>query len=189
MSLSRIRWARNGARLRRPSTVRIANVVSSHANLIVEQGARPPWTCSSHASNVAMPRMIQLRHVPDDLHRTLKARAALEGLSLSDYLLREVRPIAERPTLDELRRRLAGRAPVAGASPATLWPNSSSPSSWFGRRERAGLKARRRPRRPRGCSPRHQNQDVRGRPSRILTWQGGSCHHRGNVGRRRGPTR
>jgi plasmid stability protein len=59
-----------------------------------------------------MPRMIQLRHVPDDLHRTLKARAALEGLSLSDYLLREVRRIAERPTLDELRRRLAGRAPV-----------------------------------------------------------------------------
>jgi predicted nucleic acid-binding protein len=37
-----------------------------------------------------MPRMIQLRHVPDDLHRTLKARAALEGLSLSDYLLREI---------------------------------------------------------------------------------------------------
>jgi len=66
-----------------------------------------------------MPRMIQLRHVPDDLHRTLKARAALEGLSLSDYLLREVRRIAERPTLDELRRRLAGRAPmVVRVSPA-----------------------------------------------------------------------
>lgn len=59
-----------------------------------------------------MPRMIQLRHVPDDLHRTLKARAALEGLSLSDYLLREVRRIAERPTPDELRRRLASRASV-----------------------------------------------------------------------------
>lgn len=59
-----------------------------------------------------MSRMIQLRHVPDELHRTLKARAALEGLSLSDYLLREVRRIAERPTLDDLRRRLAGRTPV-----------------------------------------------------------------------------
>src|SRR5215831_13474908 len=46
-----------------------------------------------------MPKMIQLRHVPDDLHRKLKARAALEGLSLSDYLLREVRRVAERPTL------------------------------------------------------------------------------------------
>ncbi|MGH7277861.1 MAG: hypothetical protein ACREJG_04160 [Candidatus Rokuibacteriota bacterium] len=59
-----------------------------------------------------MPRMIQLRHVPDDLHRTLKARAAMEGLSLSDYLLREVRRIAERPTLDDLKHRLAGRVPV-----------------------------------------------------------------------------
>lgn len=59
-----------------------------------------------------MPRMIQLRHVPDDLHRTLKARAALEGLSLSDYLLREVQRIAERPTLEDLRRRLERRAPV-----------------------------------------------------------------------------
>lgn len=66
-----------------------------------------------------MPRMIQLRHVPDDLHRTLKVRAALEGLSLSDYLLREVRRIAERPTVEELRRRLAGRERVvAPVSPA-----------------------------------------------------------------------
>lgn len=56
-----------------------------------------------------MPKMIQLRHVPDDLHRKLKARAALEGLSLSDYLLREVRWAAERPTLVELRHRLAQR--------------------------------------------------------------------------------
>lgn len=57
--------------------------------------------------------MIQLRHVPDDLHRKLKARAALEGLSLSDYLLREARRLAERPTVAELRERLAARAPVA----------------------------------------------------------------------------
>ena len=71
-------------------------------------------TCSTHAVyRPHMPRMIQLRHVPDDLHRALKARAALEGLSLSDYLLREVRRIAERPTVDELRQRLARRAPVA----------------------------------------------------------------------------
>jgi len=56
--------------------------------------------------------MIQLRHVPDDLHRKLKARAALEGLSLSDYLLQEVRRVAERPTLAELRQRIAQRAPV-----------------------------------------------------------------------------
>ncbi|MGH7309506.1 MAG: hypothetical protein ACREK6_12490 [Candidatus Rokuibacteriota bacterium] len=56
--------------------------------------------------------MIQLRHVPDDIHRQLKARAALAGLSLSDYLLEEIRRIAERPTIAELRQRLAGRPPV-----------------------------------------------------------------------------
>ncbi|MCC6198026.1 MAG: hypothetical protein IT518_26540 [Burkholderiales bacterium] len=59
-----------------------------------------------------MPTMIQLRHVPDDLHRKLKARAALAGMSLSDYLLREIRDIAERPTVAELRARLARRSPV-----------------------------------------------------------------------------
>jgi hypothetical protein len=59
-----------------------------------------------------MPKMIQLRHVPDDVHRKLKAQAALEGLSLSDYLIREVRRVAERPTLEELRQRLARRRPV-----------------------------------------------------------------------------
>jgi antitoxin FitA len=64
-----------------------------------------------------MPKMIQLRHVPDDLHRKLKARAALEGLSLSDYLLREVYRIAERPTLAELRYRLARRTPVVTRVP------------------------------------------------------------------------
>lgn len=60
----------------------------------------------------SMPTMIQLRHVPDDLHRKLKARAAHAGMSLSDYLLREIRDIAERPTIAELRQRLADRAPV-----------------------------------------------------------------------------
>jgi plasmid stability protein len=59
-----------------------------------------------------MSKMIQLRNVPDDLHRKLKARAALSGLSLSDYLLQEVRRVAERPTVAELRSRLATRAPV-----------------------------------------------------------------------------
>lgn len=56
--------------------------------------------------------MIQLRHVPDDLHRKLKARAALAGMSLSDYLLREIREMAERPTIAELRARLGRRASV-----------------------------------------------------------------------------
>jgi len=56
--------------------------------------------------------MIQIRNVPDDLHRRLKARAALEGMTLSDYLLGEVERLAERPTLTELRRRLADRPRV-----------------------------------------------------------------------------
>jgi len=59
-----------------------------------------------------MAKMIQLRHVPDELHRKLKARAALEGLSLSDFLLREVRGIAERPALSELRSRVHSRSAV-----------------------------------------------------------------------------
>ena len=53
-----------------------------------------------------MSAMIQIRHVPDALHRRLKSRAALAGMSLSDYLLSEIRQVAERPTLDELRARL-----------------------------------------------------------------------------------
>jgi plasmid stability protein len=57
--------------------------------------------------------MIQLRNVPDALHRTLKARAATAGMSLSDYLLAEIKEIAERPTLRELRERLHKREPVA----------------------------------------------------------------------------
>jgi len=64
-----------------------------------------------------MSRMIQLRHVPDDLHRKLKARAALAGLSLSDYLIQEVKRVAERPTLAEVRSRLAQRPPVATQIP------------------------------------------------------------------------
>lgn len=59
-----------------------------------------------------MSKMIQLRHVPDELHRKLKARAALAGQSLSGYLLQEIRHIAERPTPDELRRRIAALPPV-----------------------------------------------------------------------------
>ena len=64
-----------------------------------------------------MSKMIQLRHVPDDLHRKLKARAATEGLSLSDYLLQEVRRVADRPTPTELRHRLAQRTPVVPRVP------------------------------------------------------------------------
>ncbi len=59
-----------------------------------------------------MSKMIQLRHVPDELHRKLKVRAAMNGQSLSDYLIAEVRAVAERPTAAEIRHRLLSRAPV-----------------------------------------------------------------------------
>lgn len=60
-----------------------------------------------------MSKMIQLRNVPDALHRNLKARAATAGMSLSDYLLVEIKEIAERPTLAEIRERLHKREPVS----------------------------------------------------------------------------
>jgi plasmid stability protein len=59
-----------------------------------------------------MPRMIQIRNVPDELHRRLKVKAAAEGLSLSDLLLREARRLAEKPSLDEIMARLRQRSPV-----------------------------------------------------------------------------
>lgn len=62
-----------------------------------------------------MKKNIQIRNVPEDLHRMLKARAALAGMSLSDYLLQEARKLTERPTLEELRQRLHQRHPVSGA--------------------------------------------------------------------------
>ena len=58
-----------------------------------------------------MSKMIQLRNVPDELHRVLKSRAALAGKSLSDYLIAEIRRHAEYPTLEELRQRLRTRTP------------------------------------------------------------------------------
>ena len=56
--------------------------------------------------------MVQIRNVPLDLHRRLKARAALEGLSMSDYVLREVTRALERPSRGEVLERLRRRPRV-----------------------------------------------------------------------------
>ena len=56
--------------------------------------------------------MVQIRDVPDELHRELKSRAALAGMSLSEYLLMELRRSLERPTREEMLRRLSKREPV-----------------------------------------------------------------------------
>jgi plasmid stability protein len=62
--------------------------------------------------------MIQLRNVPDDVHRKLKIRAAQANLTLSDYLLREVALLAERPTVEEILERIGKRAVVATSESA-----------------------------------------------------------------------
>ena len=64
-----------------------------------------------------MGKMLQIRHVPHALHRRLKSLAALAGMSLSDYLLKEVREVAERPTLEEMRARLERFPPVKVSVP------------------------------------------------------------------------
>jgi antitoxin FitA len=59
-----------------------------------------------------MPKMIQVRNVPESVHRTLKAQAALAGMSLSDFLLAEIRHLAERPSIAELRERVRQRSRI-----------------------------------------------------------------------------
>lgn len=69
--------------------------------------------CATCTYDWGMPKMIQLRNVPDRLHRKVKARAKLAGLSLSDYLIDEIQRSAERPSLRELRNRLSRRSRVS----------------------------------------------------------------------------
>lgn len=60
--------------------------------------------------------MIQIRGVSAEAHRRLKARAALEGKSLSEYLRVEIEHLASLPSLDEVLERVATREPVGGES-------------------------------------------------------------------------
>ena len=89
------------------------------ANALITRGAvrvrLDRVTCAAHASMLkGMSKMIQLRNVPEALHRQLKARAAMAGLSLSDFLIREARKIAEQPTPEEMAERLRQREPYRG---------------------------------------------------------------------------
>jgi plasmid stability protein len=59
-----------------------------------------------------MSKMIQIRNVPEDMHRELKARAAKQGMSLSDFLRLELARIIQRPTREEILARLAALPPV-----------------------------------------------------------------------------
>jgi len=51
--------------------------------------------------------MIQVRNVPEEMHRRVKARAAVEGMSMSEFVLREIRRAVERPTRREVLQRIA----------------------------------------------------------------------------------
>ncbi len=59
-----------------------------------------------------MSKMLQVRNVPDDLHRALKVRAAENGMTLSDYVLSELEGIAGKPTLAELAERISRQEPT-----------------------------------------------------------------------------
>ncbi len=59
-----------------------------------------------------MSTLIQIRNVPRELHRKVKARAAIEGISMSEYALRELRKAVERPTRAEVLERLGNESPA-----------------------------------------------------------------------------
>jgi antitoxin FitA len=76
-------------------------------------GKNMSTTCDS-VGNMAM---IQLRHVPEDLHRKLKVRAAEKGLTLSDYLIQMAEREASYPTIEELSERIRRRRRVKLKTP------------------------------------------------------------------------
>lgn len=68
---------------------------------------------------ICMSAMIQIRNVPEELHRELKVRAARTGMTLSDYLLAELRALAVRPTMQEWLSRSEVWEPVEGGETPT----------------------------------------------------------------------
>lgn len=94
-----------------------------------------PWTISTTGSSTKrltvdmrltcthayrMSKMVQIRNVPEALHRKLKVRAADAGQTLSDYLLAELERLAARPTREEMLTRLHGRKRVRLKTPAAV---------------------------------------------------------------------
>ena len=73
--------------------------------------------CSTCKHVAHMSKMIQIRHVPEALHRALRARAARAGMTLSDYLRAELARAVEQLTPEELRERLATLEPAAVREP------------------------------------------------------------------------
>lgn len=69
---------------------------------------------------VRMAKMVQIRNVPDEVHRRLKVRAAQAGMSLSDFLLREVTLITDRLTWEEVAERARQRGGVTISEPSDV---------------------------------------------------------------------
>lgn len=65
-----------------------------------------------------MSKTVQIRNVPDALHRKLKVRAADAGRTLTDYLLAELERLAARPTRHDILARIHGRRRVTLKTPA-----------------------------------------------------------------------
>jgi antitoxin FitA len=76
------------------------------------------WQACAHASH--MPKVVQIRNVPDALHRKLKVRAAGAGQTLSDYLLVELERLAARLTGDDMLARIHRRKRVTLRPPAAV---------------------------------------------------------------------
>lgn len=67
-----------------------------------------------------MPVHVQIRDVPEDVHRVLKSRAAESGMSLSEYLRGMLAAAAARPTAAELAARIEARGPVTLTTPSEV---------------------------------------------------------------------
>jgi antitoxin FitA len=73
-----------------------------------------------HFASIPIMANVQVRGVPDEVHRRLKSQAALAGQSLNEYLLARMTDIAKLPTVPELAARIRERAPYEGPSSAAL---------------------------------------------------------------------
>ena len=73
-------------------------------------------TCN-HVHNM---KMLQIRNVPDDLHRALKERAAREGTTMSELVLRELPRLAHDPSPAQVLARIREREPVGGEKASDL---------------------------------------------------------------------
>lgn len=99
---------------------RVTSVTGGHLASVAPGTAPGGGRCMRSAcDNVDRMSMVQIRNVPEDLHRELKARAAHAGMTLSDYLLQEMRDLAVRPTMREWAEEVRKLEPVeVGISPA-----------------------------------------------------------------------